>query len=65
MIHLRTILDTYYKMRLWFAAKRFLEHARMHVVMSFVQDGVIKTMSKIRASLGRSGTTKKAGNSVQ
>ena len=52
-------------MRLWFAAKRFLEHARMHVVMSFVQDGVIKTISKICASLGRSGTTKKAGNSVQ
>ena len=52
-------------MRLWFAAKRFLEQARMHVVMSFVQDGVIKTMSKIYARLGRPTTSKTTRGSTQ
>ena len=48
----------YFNMRLWFVAKRFFDKARMHLVFSFLQEGIIKTMSNINKEYGKLGASK-------
>ena len=48
----------YFNMRLWIVAKRFFDKARMHLVFSFLQEGIIKTMSNINKEYGKLGASK-------
>jgi len=48
----------YSNMRLWLVAKRFFDKARMHLVFSFLQEGIIKTMSNIKKEYGKLGSSK-------
>ena len=45
-------------MRLWLVAKRFFDKARMHLVFSVLQEGVIKTVSNIKKEYGKLGASK-------
>jgi len=45
-------------MRLWFSVKCFFDKARMHIIFSFIQEGIIKTMSNIRKEYGKLGASK-------
>ena len=57
-VSLRTIFVFYSNMRLWLVAKRFFDKARMHLVFSFLQEGIIKTASNIKKEYGKLGASK-------
>ena len=57
-VSLRSIFVFYSNMRLWFVARRFFDKARMHLVFSFLQEGIIKTASNIKKEYGKLGTSK-------